>query len=99
MLCKSLAEKDEADFLKFCWLDISAINNDFVRHFKNPENEPDVMHQACSKLHMQCWSTLFTHPEGIGSFDWNVMLDNADIELLSKIPPCVLTSSEFNHVG
>jgi acetyl esterase/lipase len=105
-LCKSLAEKDEAKLVKFCWLDIPAINNDFVEHAKSPANEPEAMHQACSKLHMQCWATIFADPSEDSQFDWDAMANDAtafpavmDDALLAKIPPCVLTSGEFDHVG
>lgn len=105
-LCKLLAEKDETSLVKFCWLDIPAIDNDFVEHYKCPENEGEEMHQACSRLHMQCWATLFTDEDKLDSFDWNDYTTNAeafpammDDTTLSKIPPCLLTTAEFDHVG
>lgn len=103
-LLRILAEKDESKLVKFALLDIPAIDNDFVANVKTPENEAHDMHKACSKLHMQAWSLLFTDIDKVAEYEWDAT--NPEIfpahmpdDLLAKIPPIAITTAEFDHVG
>ena len=59
-IARSAAQKNEQNLIKFVWLDIPAIMNDFIEYWKTTDKEPEEMHQACSKLHMLALFTLFT---------------------------------------
>merc|ERR1712137_215514 len=87
-----LADKDEVSLVKFGFLDIPAIDNDFVAHQQSPQQEPEEMHRACSKLHMQTWSLIFTDLEKVKEYKWDAL--NPEIfpahmsdDALAKIPP------------
>lgn len=105
-VCRLLAERDEGGLLSLFVSDIGALDNDFVEHYASPENEPHDMHKACSRMHLGLWACLFTDVASAASFDWASAKDDplvfpAQMEaaLLSKIPPTVLMTSEFDHVG
>mmetsp|Transcript_167020 Transcript_167020/g.536276 ORF Transcript_167020/g.536276 Transcript_167020/m.536276 type:complete len:315 (-) Transcript_167020:396-1340(-) len=101
-VCMKLAEKDEAQLVKLAVLDIPGFNNDFL--MTAPEDEAGEMHKACSKLHMQSVSYLIT--DDPLTFDWaphksdpNIFPAQMDEKLLPKLPPIVLMTREFDHVG
>jgi len=103
-LLRRLAEKDEAQLVKFAVLDIPAIDNDFVANVKTPEKEENEMHRACSLLLMQTWAGIFTDLDKVADYEWDP--SNPEIfpaqmsdDLLAKLPPIVLTTAEFDHVG
>ena len=89
-------------------LDIPAIENDFCQHAADPTQEVLPMHQACSKLHLLCWATLFTkgNVAAASTFDWLAHASDHEVfpaqmsnKLLKKIPPQVILMGEFDHVG
>jgi len=101
-VCMELASKGEEDLAKVFVSDIGAFNNDFLDC--KPEDEAEEMHRACSLLHMQSMALLVTD-DAIG-FDWANHKDDPaifpaqmDEALLPKLPPIVLMTSEFDHVG
>ena len=106
-LCRVLARVGEADQVKFFVSDIGALDNDFVDFAATPEQEPDEMHQVCSKMHLQTWATIFSDDlDGTINFDWAPKVADPEIfpaqmepELLQKIPKTVLMTAEFDHVG
>ena len=105
-VAREAAKLDEPNLIKFVWLDIPAITNDFVPKWKEPETEVQDMHKACSKLHMQTIALLFTDPDKVEEFNWDENKENAeafpalmDDETLAKLPPVLITTGEFDHVG
>ena len=107
-VCKTLATTDDSGLVKVSVLDIPAIENDFCQHAADPTQEVLPMHQACSKLHLLCWATLFTKGDvaAASTFDWSARASDHEVfpaqmsdELLKKIPPQVILTGEFDHVG
>ena len=99
-------KKNEHEFIKFIWLDVPALLHDFLPKWRDPDKEIDEMHQISSKLNLQTFSLLFTDIEKQEEFNWDEHKNDVDIfpafmeeELLKKIPPILLTTGEFDHVG
>jgi len=102
-VCMELAKKNESELAKVFVSDIGAFNNDFLMCDK-PEDEAEEMHQKCSKLHMQTMAYLIA--DEVKEFDWtpyktdpNIFPAQMDEALLPKLPPIVLMTREFDHVG
>lgn len=102
-VCMELAKTGESNLVKLFVADIGAFNNDFLAVAK-PEDEAEEMHKAGSMLHMQSMAYLIT--DDVQAFDWstratdpNIFPAQMDETLLPKLPPIVLMTREFDHVG
>eukprot|EP00658_Telonema_sp_P-2_P005842 TRINITY_DN12202_c0_g1_i2.p1 TRINITY_DN12202_c0_g1~~TRINITY_DN12202_c0_g1_i2.p1 ORF type:complete len:368 (+),score=73.42 TRINITY_DN12202_c0_g1_i2:153-1256(+) len=101
-LCMRLAEQGRADELRLFVSDIGAFDSDFL-DAATPEDEADPMHRACSLLQRQALGLLLgtSDPAELESHKTDPSLFPAQMppELLDLLPPTVLMTSEFDHVG